>query len=114
MSNTDISKEKIQYSKILSSIFSSNAVVGFSILCLLNNLSLDIYSMFSLLKVVIPASFCFWFLGFVIGTILDKYDRNAAIKEKNDEQKAYEIPSMFADPSAISEDITESEELDNL
>jgi len=87
---------KTQYSKILSTLFCSNAMVALSMLCLLNNLSLDMYTVFALVKVVVPASFCFWFLGHVIGSILDKYDSSITKVTKQDEEKAYAIPSMFA------------------
>ena len=87
---------KIQYSKLLSSLFCSVSIFLLSILSLLNSLSLDMYSMMCLLKVVVPAGASFWFLGFVIGTILDRYDNKIIVKKKVDETKAYEIPSIFA------------------
>ena len=98
MSNQQI-KENISYSKVLSCLFSSNAVIALSILCLLNNLSLDLYSLTALLKVVLPASFCFWLIGFFIGRILDTYNGSISKMIELDEQKAYEIPSIFSDSS---------------
>ena len=101
MSNqTTNQEEQIQYSKLLSSLFCSLSIIALSILSLLNNLSLDFYSMITLLKVVIPAAICFWFLGFVIGKTLD--NTNAKIIKQETEKKIkaetepYEIPSMFS------------------
>ena len=96
MSSINTAEEKIKYSELLSSLFCSVSIFMFSILSLLNSLSLDLYSMMCLLKVVFPASICFWFLGHVIGTILDKYNTKIITKAKVDETKAYEIPSIFA------------------
>ena len=101
MANSAIAmtKENAKYSKVLSSLFCSTSIVGLSILCLLNNLSFDIYSAGMHLKTVIPASFCFWFLGYAMGHILDDYHGQKAVVKKakiTDDNKAYEIPSMFA------------------
>ena len=93
--NTISAKEGLKYSKLLSSLFCSTSIIALSILCLLNNLSIDIYTTAILLKTVLPAAFCFWFIGFIIGKILDGLD-NKIVKEKIiEEKKAYEIPSMF-------------------
>ena len=94
------------YAKILSSLFCSVSILGLSILCLLNNLSLDFYSMVILLKVVVPASFCFWFLGFVIGRILDSFHGKVEKRIQESDNKAYELPSMFnaADSLSIEND----------
>ena len=89
--------DKIKYSELLSSLFCSVSIFTLSILSLINNLSLDLYSMFFLLKTVFPAAVCFWFLGHVIGTILDKYNTTTAKKKNADDAKAYEIPSIFSD-----------------
>ena len=91
-------EEQIKYSKMLSSLFCSTSVICLSILSLLNNLSLDIYSTVALLKVVAPASFCFWFIGHVIGTILDRHSKKIVKEQIKNETEAYEIPSMFAAP----------------
>ncbi len=104
MSDTILEKDdKIKYSKVLSSLLSSGSIIAFSILCLLNNLSLDLYSAFELIKVVIPASICFWFIGFVIGTILDRLDNKIIENEIKEEKKAYEIPSMFSMDTQIDD-----------
>ncbi len=95
MSNIQ-AEEKTQYSKILSGLFCSNTIIALSILCLLNNLTLDMYTAFVLIKTVIPGAICFWFMGFVIGSILDRCNKKIANIIKEDEQKAYEIPSIFA------------------
>ena len=104
MTNAISQDEELKYSKMLSSLFCSASIVILSILCLLNNLTLDIYSALELLKVVLPASFCFWFIGFVIGKILDKKSVKIITEQKVDEQKAYEIPSMFAGSEEQSDD----------
>lgn len=95
-SNLNVQDEQIKYSKLLSSLFSSTSIIALSILCLLNNLSLDLYCAIYLLKIVLPAAFCFWFIGFVIGTILDRHSQKIVYIEKQEEKVAYEIPSMFA------------------
>ena len=87
---------KIKYSELLSSLFCSVAIFMFSILSLLNSMSLDIYSMMCLLKVAFPAGVCFWILGHVIGKILDSYQTVITVKKETDDAKAYEIPSIFS------------------
>lgn len=94
--NTVNQDEQIKYSKIISSMLCSASIVSLSILCLLNNLTLDMYSALCLLKIVIPASICFWFIGFVIGKILDGKSEKIIQDEINEGKIAYEIPSMFA------------------
>ena len=106
MSNSIYSEEEIKYSKLLSSLFCSTSIIALSILCLLNNPILDMYGAICLLKTVLPASFCFWFIGFVIGKILDGKSEKIIEQEKVDEKKAYEIPSMFA---GNAEDIIDDE-----
>lgn len=90
-------QHNIVYSQFLSSLFSSVSIIGLSVLCLLNNLSLDFYSMIFLLKIVIPAGLCSWILGYVSGKILDSYQSKIEIIRKNNEKQAYEIPSLFSD-----------------
>lgn len=95
MANVNTNDDTVKYSRVLSSLFCSMSIFCYSILSLLNSLSLDLYSMLALLKVVAPASFCFWFLGYVIGTILDNYSTKITNNKIIDEKKAYEIPSIF-------------------
>ena len=97
-------EEQIKYSKLLSSFFCSIAIVAFSILCLLNNLTLDFYTMVIILKIVLPASFCFWFIGFVIGKILDSFNKKAITQKIKEERVAYEMPSMFAATENIEDE----------
>ena len=106
MANPTNVQEELKYSKMLSSLFCSTSIIVLSMLCLLNNLSLDAYSMISLLKVVVPASFCFWFIGFVIGKILDKKSVKIVKEQIISEKEAYEIPSMFG---ASSDEIADDE-----
>ena len=97
MSNTNTTQnEQIKYSKLLSSLLCSSSIVVLSILSLLNNFSIDIYSTFALLKIVAPAGFCFWFIGFSIGKILDGFSKKLTVQKTESEKEAYEIPSMFA------------------
>ena len=96
---TTAASEKMKYSKFLSSLFCSASIIGLSLLCLLNNLSFDIYSACMLLRVVIPASFCFWFIGFSMGHILDySHSENAVIGQAKltEDEAAYQIPSLFS------------------
>lgn len=102
--STTTKNEEIKYSKLLSSLFCSTSIIGLSILSLLNNFSIDLYTTMVLLKIVAPAAFCFWFIGFVIGKILDGLNREIIKKEIQKEKEAYEIPSMFASDSSIMED----------
>ena len=88
--------EQIKYSKMLSSLFCSTSIICLSILSLLNNLTIDMYSTVALLKVVAPASFCAWFVGLIIGKILDKRNIKIVKEQIKKETEAYEIPSMFA------------------
>ncbi|MBQ4646612.1 MAG: hypothetical protein IJB79_04620 [Candidatus Gastranaerophilales bacterium] len=105
MDNASINQnEELKYSKFLSSLFCSSSIIVLSILSLLNNLSIDFYSMVSLLKIVLPASFCFWFIGFVIGRILDSLNKKIIKEQIKQETEAYEMPSMFAGDSSIMED----------
>ncbi|MBQ8635945.1 hypothetical protein IJX73_02690 [bacterium] len=104
MSNPIAQEEQIKYSKILSSLFCSTSIVALSVLSLLNNLSLDVYSMFSLLKTVLPAAICFWIIGFVIGKILDGKHEVVVKEQIKQETEAYEIPSMFGASESVMDD----------
>ncbi len=105
MNNSTITKkEELKYSKLLSSLFCSTSIIALSILSLLNSLSIDLYTTMVLLKVVVPASFCFWFIGFVIGKILDGLSQEIVKKEIQHEKEAYEMPSMFSVDSSVMED----------
>lgn len=106
-SSLNLADDKVKYSKFLSSLFCSTSIIGLSILCLLNNLTFDIYSAGMLLKTVIPASFCFWFLGYAMGHILDDYHgQTQTVKkiEMTNDDAAYEIPSMFTMDTPIADD----------
>ena len=104
MDNTTIEQEELKYSKLLSSLFCSTSIIALSILCLLRTLSIDIYSAIELLKVVLPASFCFWFIGYVIGRILDSLNKKIIKEQIKQETEAYEMPSMFAGEENAMED----------
>lgn len=96
MNNSIIKKEEqIKYSKLLSSFFCSSAIIVLTLLCLLNNLTFDIYSTFIIAKVVAPASFCFWIIGYAIGNILDGLNKTIVQKKIVEEKQAYEMPSIF-------------------
>lgn len=99
-------EQQMKYSKYLSSLFCAVTIVGLSILCLLNSLTIDLYSMFFLLKVVLPASICNWFLGFVVGKILDTSNAKRIYKKIMEEKQVYEIPSIFsADAPQMTDDL---------
>ena len=105
MSNSTATQdEKIKYSKLLSSLFCSTSIIILSMLSLLNNLSIDLYSTLVLLKIVLPAAFCFWFLGFSIGKILDGLSTKIITEQRKHEVEAYEMPSMFAGVDVEQED----------
>ena len=104
MDNTYTKEDEIKYSKLLSSLFSSIAIVALSVLCLLNHLTLDFYVMIVILKIVVPGAFCLWFIGFVIGKILDNYNQKIVAEEIKVENEAYEQTSIFAgDPQEFDE-----------
>ena len=110
--NESIYKDgKINYSKFLSALFSSVSMFILAMLCILNNLSLDLYSTFLLLKVTIPGALSFWVLGYVIGKKLDGLSNHVVIKKAENEQKAYEIPSMFG-PVEPQTELFSTEETD--
>jgi len=71
---------------------------------MLNNLSFDIYSAYVMLKIVIPAAFCFWCIGNSIGRILDGFNKKITTEKKIDENKAYEIPSIFSADAPVQDD----------
>ena len=103
MNTTNTQQQQSHYTRILSSLFCSFAIITLSFLCLLNNFSIDIYSAFILLKVVMPAAVVFWFIGLTMGRI---FDEGGLEKEETEDKEhkpyvltkdeaAYEIPSMF-------------------
>lgn len=96
--------KKIKYPEYLATLFSTTIIVGLSILCLLNSLSIDFYSTFVLLKVVLPAGVCAWIIGYVIGRILETTHVVKMKKLNTSDEKAYEIPSMFGSDSSIAVD----------
>ena len=102
--SANIHDEELKYSKLLSSLFCSTSIIALSVLSLLNSLTLDIYSAMTLLKIVLPASFCFWFIGYVIGKILDGLNTKIVKEQIKQENEPYELPSMFAADNNIMED----------
>lgn len=99
--------EKNKYSKLLSALFCSTSIIVLSILSLLNNLSLDLYSVLTVLKVVVPGSFCFWFTGYIMGRIFENGSSKPAVKmvKLSENNAAYNIPSIFeANSQAASDD----------
>ena len=97
-----INSEKTKYSKLLSAMFCSTSIIVLSILSLLNNMSLDLYSVLAVLKVVVPGSFCFWFLGYIMGCIFEKDGNGSNVKmaKLSSGNEAYKIPSIFEDGAA--------------
>ena len=105
MSNSSaMSQSEIKYSKLLSGLFCSSSILVLSILSLLNNLSLDLYSVMALLRVVVPGAFCFWFSGYVMGKIFENHDniKPPKLTKLSESNEAYTIPSMFSEGSAES------------
>ena len=106
----DSAEEKISYQKTLSALFASFSMLAFGALSLLNNFSMDYYSILFMLSIVIPASLSMGFIGFVIGKIFDDGENFSPNPfKKKDKPKtpaidnAYKIQSMFA-PDASLED----------
>ncbi len=98
----DNTEEKISYQKTLSALFASFSMLSFGALSLLNNFSMDYYSILFMLSIVIPASLSMGFIGFVIGKMFDQgenFNPNPFKKEKSKHKSvdnAYKIQSMFA------------------
>lgn len=109
MSDNVYQDGKISYSKFLSALFSSLSMFTLSMLCILNNLSLDLYSTMLLLKVVVPGATSFWLLGYVIGKKLDGLNNKITIRKTENEKMAYEIPSMFSVTDSSSDDMMNME-----
>ena len=106
-----LKQEKINYSKDLSCLFSTISIVGLSILSLLNYHTLDLYTAYIMLKIIIPAAFCSWFIGYIVGKILDCAVNSKEIKKNvlNSDEKAYEIPSMFSTTTeAVSDNLSDN------
>lgn len=103
----DRADEKISYQKSLSALFASFAVLGFGALSLLNNFSMDYYSIMFMLSIVLPAGLSLGFIGFVLGKIFDEGSGFAPIKKIKKKLKTpenpYKIQSMFS-PSGESEE----------
>lgn len=67
----------------LAAIFASLAILAVGTLSLLENMSLDYYSVLGTLKKVIPASIILGALGWVMGMILDRPKRKATVNYQN-------------------------------
>lgn len=96
----DKAEEKISYQKNLSALFASSSLLAFGALSLLNNFSLDYYSILFMLSIVIPASLSMGFIGFVIGKIFDEGENFHPFQKKKKSNRPtidnpYKIQSMF-------------------
>lgn len=94
-----------KYASIISSFFSSISIFLLSLLCIVNCFGIDSYTMAFTIKVVIPATICFWLIGYTLGSILDVKSKKMEQQMLNEDEEqtlfandeAYTIPSMFAD-----------------
>ena len=84
------------YATLLSSLFSSFAIIILSFLCILNNIPLDLYGTFLLLKTTVPAAISLWFVGFIIGKIFDSTLIKQEQQKIKEEKEVYDMPSMFS------------------
>ena len=84
------------YATLLSSLFSSFAIIILSFLCILNNIPLDLYGAFLLLKTTVPAAVSLWFVGFIIGKIFDSTLIKQEQQKIKEEKEVYDMPSMFS------------------
>lgn len=75
MSNSKVIPQR----KKLSAVFASFAILIMGTASLTRSMSLDYYSVLSTLNKVLPAAFALGSLGWVMGMILDKPRRRAAI-----------------------------------
>ncbi len=109
----DRAEEKISYQKNLSALFASSSMLAFGALSLLNNFSIDYYSVLIMLSIVVPVSISMGFIGFVIGKIFDEgenFQPFQKIKKKNKPtiDNAYKIQSMFSSDTEITDDSMQS------
>lgn len=95
----DRAEEKIPYKKTLSALFASFSVLAFGTLSLLNNFSMDFYSILFMLSIVIPAAISMGFIGYIMGKIFDEGSDFSPIKKMrkklNTPENPYKIQSMF-------------------
>lgn len=110
---TDKAEEKFSYQKSLSALFASSSMLAFGALSLLNNFSLDYYSVLVMLSIVIPSSLSMGFIGFVIGKIFDEGENFHPFQRKKKTSKpkidnAYKIQSMFASDSQLEDENMQS------
>ncbi|MBQ7287747.1 MAG: hypothetical protein IJW73_08315, partial [Candidatus Gastranaerophilales bacterium] len=89
-------KNKMTYATLLSSLFSSFAIIILSFLCILNNIPLDLYGTFLLLKTTFSAAISLWFVGFIIGKIFDSTLIKQEQQKIKEEKEVYDMPSMFS------------------
>lgn len=106
---SDKADEKYSYRKSLSALFASASALGFGALSLLNNMSMDYYSLLFMLSIVVPATCCMGFMGFVIGKIFDERGKlGVIIKVKKQKgtpknENPYKIKSMFQEQDSMGE-----------
>lgn len=113
MTTSTYDETKNNYAKLFSELFSSRSIIVLSILCLLNNLSLDLYSALCFLKVVAPGGVSFWIIGYILGKKLDTLDKKGSIEQLSGDSDfaAYEIPGMFSNNTIQSTIQTNAEEI---
>ncbi len=102
---TDKTEEKISYQKNISALFASVSMLAFGALSLLNNFSMDYYSIMFMLSIVIPVTLSMGFIGFVIGKIFDEGENFHPFQKKKKKtvptvDNAYKIQSMFSSDAA--------------
>lgn len=97
--------DKVQntfYQKNLCALFASTSLLAFGALSLLNNFSMDTYSIIFMLKIAVPASLSLGFLGYAIGKMLDSNEKTEVqtqANNPNNQKDAYKIESMFVQNS---------------
>lgn len=107
----DRAQDKIIYQKTLSALFASASLLGFGALSLLNNFSMDYYSIMFMLSIVFPAALSMGFIGFVIGKIFDEGENFKPFKKKVKKKtqtpdNPYKIQSMFTSDAGGDEGLT--------
>ncbi|HNW25369.1 MAG TPA: hypothetical protein PLG15_01445 [Candidatus Gastranaerophilaceae bacterium] len=99
-----MSKNQLKNKHKLAAVFASWTILIAGALSLTGSMSLDYYSVFATLKKVIPASFAMGFIGWMMGSILDKPRRRRPVfhnslfikevtKKENDEQEEMSFDS---------------------
>ena len=83
MKNTKNKKKIFMYRHYLSALFASFATLVIGTVSLLENESIDYYTVMAALRIVIPSALVLGGIGWVMGMVLDKPKKSNQIKYDN-------------------------------